>query len=236
MRTVEELLQQAVTQAKAGNKAEAKKILSQVVRAEPKNVRGWYFLSQVVEDKKQALYCLNKVLELEPGNERVEQRIRELEGQTELTEPSISGPTSRLIAPRTDAPQKKKSTPYLLMVVAGAIFVCVLLAILSGGGDSGGNPISGKYKITYHVEGTANTASVTYTNEQGGTEQRDVSLPWDSAIYEMEIGDFASIVTQSQDYSSTIICIIEINGKILKRSESSGDFVIATCTSLLGDW
>jgi Flp pilus assembly protein TadD len=53
-----ELIEQAITEAKSGNKAEAKKILAKVVRLEPGNARAWDLLSRVLEDKEQIIYCL----------------------------------------------------------------------------------------------------------------------------------------------------------------------------------
>ena len=86
MGTVDELIQQALTQAKAGNKSEAKKILTQVVKQEPENVRAWYFLSQVVEDREQAIYCLKKILELNPDNAQAKERLSKLVASGKIAE------------------------------------------------------------------------------------------------------------------------------------------------------
>ncbi|MEW5871452.1 MAG: tetratricopeptide repeat protein [Chloroflexota bacterium] len=94
----EQLIQQAVTEAKAGNKANARAILSRVVKQEPKNARAWYFLSQVVEEREQAIHCLKKSLELNPDNARAKERLARL-GTSEKTgesqSPQISQQSTR---------------------------------------------------------------------------------------------------------------------------------------------
>src|SRR3989337_3786241 len=74
----EQVIQQAIADAKSGNKEAAKKALSQLVKKDPNNARGWYLLSQVVEKKEQAVYCLEKLLEIQPKNQQAIKRLEEL--------------------------------------------------------------------------------------------------------------------------------------------------------------
>lgn len=78
MATQDELLQQAVVAARAGNPAEARTILSELVRQYPREARGWYLLSQLVEQPERAEFCLNKVLEIDPNNAKARQRLEAL--------------------------------------------------------------------------------------------------------------------------------------------------------------
>jgi tellurium resistance protein TerD len=77
--TILELIQQAIKEAKAGNKETAKNILSKAVRHTPNNASAWYLLSQVVEKPEQAIYCLEQVLKLRPDNDKAKQRIEKLQ-------------------------------------------------------------------------------------------------------------------------------------------------------------
>lgn len=97
-----ELIKQAVTQAKTGNKAGAKQILSQVVKKEPGNTRAWYLLSQVVESKEQAIYCLKKVLEVDPANEQAIKRLNSIDP---------SHPHQQVVIPNQHVPQAVAPTP-----------------------------------------------------------------------------------------------------------------------------
>jgi hypothetical protein len=96
------------------------------------------------------------------------------------------------------------------------------------------NPLKLTHEVVYRVEGGAQSAMITYNNDQNGTEQvNEALLPW-TKTYELDNGQFATLVAQSGSYGSTITCIIIVDGKEWKRSTSSGDFVIVTCTGWLG--
>lgn len=83
-------------------------------------------------------------------------------------------------------------------------------------------------KITYRVSGTANAASLTYTNAQGGTEQTTVDLPWEITM-NMPKDEFKYISAQNEGNGS-IICEILINDNPYKSSTSNGEFAIATAS------
>jgi len=82
--STEEIIQHAISWAKAGNKEAARKALSEVVRQEPNNARAWYLLSQVIEDKEKVIYCLQKVLVLLPDNQHAKERLTQLLTQTNI--------------------------------------------------------------------------------------------------------------------------------------------------------
>ena len=60
----------AIESAKAGNREQAKSLLAQKLKQEPNNARIQYLLSQVLEERKQAKYCLERALEIQPDNDR----------------------------------------------------------------------------------------------------------------------------------------------------------------------
>jgi hypothetical protein len=65
----EEQLREGIALAKAGKNSEARSVLGQVVKATPRSVLGWLWLSGVVETKEQQRYCLERVLQFDPQNE-----------------------------------------------------------------------------------------------------------------------------------------------------------------------
>lgn len=90
------------------------------------------------------------------------------------------------------------------------------------------------YRVTYEVTGTSTRASLTYENDQGGTEQGDYQLPY-RKNYTMKYDDFVYISVQNlKDYGS-VTCRIYIDGEKWRESTSSGAYVIATCSGLVGD-
>jgi hypothetical protein len=84
------------------------------------------------------------------------------------------------------------------------------------------------YKADYDVvgEGTG-SASVTYTNQSGGTEQRDVRLPWHES-FPVRSGDFLYISAQNKNGSGSITIYISINKQTRKTASSEGAYVIAS--------
>jgi hypothetical protein len=82
------------------------------------------------------------------------------------------------------------------------------------------------YKATYDVVGTG-SASLTYTNQGGDSEQMEVSLPW-SKSFTVHDGDVLYISAQNKNDYGSITTYISINGSPRKTSTSSGGYVIAT--------
>jgi CheY-like chemotaxis protein len=64
------LLKQAIALARAGDKAQARPLLRQVVEADAANEAAWMWLAGVAESPQDALAALERVLELNPDHER----------------------------------------------------------------------------------------------------------------------------------------------------------------------
>ena len=137
---------------------------------------------------------------------------------------------------------QKKGTNWgciLAAIVAGILLVVWLLSQLSSPEPSSSpyrtRPTSApsSYLVKYRVQGTGQQADVTYENEQGGTEQRDIPIPWVHTLT-MKSGSFVYLATQSHDDATrTITCEIWVDGELYKTSSSSGKYVIATCSGRL---
>ena len=86
--------------------------------------------------------------------------------------------------------------------------------------------------IIYYVEGTdgVNRASLTYENEQGGTEQLDAPLPW-RLVLTVKPGQFVYVAAQNTSgVNGGISCEIVANTTSFKKSQSRGVAVIASCS------
>lgn len=82
------------------------------------------------------------------------------------------------------------------------------------------------YKVTYRVDGEG-PASVTYSNATGGTEQREVKLPW-TETFDSRPGQFLYVSAQDNGGIGLIVCSISVNGRIVKDATSKGEYAIAT--------
>ena len=88
---------------------------------------------------------------------------------------------------------------------------------------------SGLYVIEYSVEGSTSSASLTFTNQSGGTEQHKVDLPWRQSMT-VKKGFFAYISAQNQKSYGALTVKILLNGIPVKSSDSSGEYGIASAS------
>jgi hypothetical protein len=125
----------------------------------------------------------------------------------------------------------------LLILMALTVGCIALYGAIMGEGNGSSSSSRGaapaapqSYRVMYRVTGSGNRADVTYSNESENTEQAAVTLTWEKH-FEAERGQFLYISAQSTDDGSrTIKCSIVVNGVVLEQAESSGRYVIATCS------
>ena len=149
--TNDEAIQQAVNLARSGERAAARQLLENTVRQEPQNARAWYLLSQLVDTSKQTIYCLEKVLEVDPTNEQAITRLEKLKQSAHISSSSTSSPASPSKVEST-----KKGSDLRRKIVGGFVFLglpafCLLtLAILflSSDSNSGPRPTKTPYQPT----------------------------------------------------------------------------------------
>ncbi len=85
---VQELLTRGREAARNERRDEARQYLQAAVDIDPENAEAWLWLAGVMDDPYEAKYCLERVLEIDPLNERarrglawVEQQIAEMEAE-----------------------------------------------------------------------------------------------------------------------------------------------------------
>lgn len=147
----------------------------------------------------------------------------------------------KLTTPLPVPPKPQKFSCLRLLVMAGLAILTVfgLLIFLVGGSRSSRSPSfvapasSGSaYHITYRISGTAPSASLTYQNAGGDTEQKDVRVPW-NVSFDARAGQFVYLSAQNKGEYGTIICEILLNGTQVKTSTSEGAYKIASCSGRL---
>lgn len=75
-----DLRQRGIAAAKAGDKEQARQLLQQSVRLEPGSESAWLWLASVARDGRERLYCLEKVLEINPANETAQKAVQAAQG------------------------------------------------------------------------------------------------------------------------------------------------------------
>ncbi|HEY5105191.1 MAG TPA: MmpS family transport accessory protein [Caulobacteraceae bacterium] len=119
--------------------------------------------------------------------------------------------------------RNEKWRPGAILVLVG----CGLMFLWAASGTTAS--YAGK-DVTYTVSGSATSADITYQNEGGGTSQEKVSLPWTQVIHSPS-SSFLYISAQNQGEYGDITCEIKVGDTVVKTSNSSGSYSIASCSS-----
>jgi hypothetical protein len=129
-------------------------------------------------------------------------------------------------------PQKKKRSWIVWLLIVIGLLLCWLLS--QGSGDTPSSFSSGTtYEVIYKVTGTASRASLTYNNEQGGTEQTEIAIPWEKQ-FTVKRGEFLYISAQNEGETGSVTCEIWVDGNKWRESTSSGAYKIASCSGSAG--
>jgi hypothetical protein len=71
-------LEQAISLIKSGQKQQASQLLAELLKIDSKNETAWLWMSLAVNDKQQQLYCLKKVLAINPNNPSAQKALAHL--------------------------------------------------------------------------------------------------------------------------------------------------------------
>ncbi len=89
-RAMHPTLVQAVRLIKEGDKPEGRRLLSELLRADPHNESAWLWMVNAVEGVAQRIYCLEQVLRINPGNEPARQVLGQLKPSMARAEPEAT--------------------------------------------------------------------------------------------------------------------------------------------------
>lgn len=99
---MDDKLEQAITLIRTGDKAGGQKLLAEVVREEPQNEMAWFWLATVAPAEKR-IYCLEKVLAINPTNAQARKALDQLQPAAEAQEserpPAVAAQPARQAAP-----------------------------------------------------------------------------------------------------------------------------------------
>jgi hypothetical protein len=226
-------LQDGINAFKSGKVDDARRFLAAALKENPKDEKAWSWMYQASKDDKERIFCLRKIIEINPANDAARQRLDAL--MPRQVAPHL--PETKYVVP--PARPSPKGKPNNLLIIGGSaavlLIVCCICAFIfypTGTSTTEPNPIfSTDHKVIYVVNGSATSAFVTYSNEQGGTEQVDVSLPWKK---EFSISSSASLSVVAQNGGSgSITCEIWMDGKELKSSTSTAQYGVVTCSDFV---
>jgi tetratricopeptide (TPR) repeat protein len=114
-----ELRQRGITAAKAGQNDLARQLLQQSIRLEPRNEAAWIWLASVAQDRRERLFCFQKLLEINPQNETALKALKamgitpeQLQGQItpEAPPPAPSPVVSKRVTPIQSTAQPSQTS------------------------------------------------------------------------------------------------------------------------------
>jgi len=109
-RDFSEVLQQAMEFYVAGQLVEARALLLDIVRADPKLEAGWMFLSYTLDDPVRKADCLRKVLAINPENIEAQAALEQLLG-TPITGSAESGSAPAAALPPSPVQPAQAASP-----------------------------------------------------------------------------------------------------------------------------
>ncbi len=110
-RDFSEVLQQAMEFYVAGQLVEARALLLDIVRADPRLEAGWMFLSYTLEEPAQKADCLRKVLAINPENVEAKVALEKMQGGPGTGPVEPGNASDDIVAPAARIPVKPSTTP-----------------------------------------------------------------------------------------------------------------------------
>jgi len=108
---VNQLLKDGIAAAKAGQPDKARQLLQDAVRRDPRNETAWLWLSSVAQNDKDRIFCLRKLLDINPNNEFANKGLRQLNVLPDAPSIPTSGPRSQPIQRLPPQSQQMPSPP-----------------------------------------------------------------------------------------------------------------------------
>jgi len=88
MMSTNDVLEQGIAALKAGQKAEARHLLEQVVQQDKDNETAWLWLSGAVDTDRDRIHCLRETLRINPNNQHARRGLEILESKAPVLRPT----------------------------------------------------------------------------------------------------------------------------------------------------
>jgi hypothetical protein len=89
------------------------------------------------------------------------------------------------------------------------------------------------HSVLYRVDGDAERVAVSYTNETGATEQRDIVGSW-STSFAAPTWRYVGVTAFNPTLTGSVRCRLYIDGVLVQEARSTGAWKAAVCGALAG--
>lgn len=139
---IQATLDQAILAAKAGRRADARRLLESVLEADERNEQAWLWLSGVVDDEEERIICLENVLIINPHNQAARKGLAALgvaakdEQPPAAEQPAAEGVQAAASAPAENAEADLPTTTdkrvfIVITIVLVLLLLCTVMSILA---------------------------------------------------------------------------------------------------------
>ncbi len=95
--TIDELIDRSIAAYKKEDRGEASKLLAQVIKIDPNNERAWLQVSGLVSSAAERLFCIKRLLTINPENEVAKHGLALLDPNIVPVEPSLEKPKTETV-------------------------------------------------------------------------------------------------------------------------------------------
>lgn len=117
-------LQAGIDACKSGKIDEARKYLASALKENPKNENAWGWMYRASKDDKERIFCLRKIIEINPTNEQAKLQLNKL--VPPIKEPVAVEPPKYVVPAKASAKADPKQAKNVLIGIGAVISICVI--------------------------------------------------------------------------------------------------------------
>lgn len=124
---IEQQLQRAIAAARSGDRTTARQMLREVIVKDPRNEKAWLWLATTSTSRSDKEKCLNRVLKINPNNQKAKEALEKLQAT-----PARSTASASNAAPSyTPPPQRSRTVTYTVYATFFVALVLIVIAVVN---------------------------------------------------------------------------------------------------------